>query len=40
MRSYETAFTPEKIEELLKRSGFEVITSEAGLALFVLAAKR
>jgi hypothetical protein len=29
-----------EVEELLKRSGFEIIKSEAGLNLFVLAVKR
>lgn len=40
LRAYETAFTPEEVEELLKHSGFEIIKSEAGLNLFVLAAKK
>jgi SAM-dependent methyltransferase len=38
--SYATAFTPEEIEELLECSGFEVVKSEAGLSLFLLAVKR
>ena len=40
LRSYETAFTPEEVEELLERVGFEAVESEAGLNLFVLAVKR
>lgn len=40
LRSYETAFTPEEVEELLERVGFEAIKSEVGLSLFVLAVKR
>jgi ubiquinone/menaquinone biosynthesis C-methylase UbiE len=40
LRAYETAFTPEEVEELLKHSGFEIIRSETGLSLFVLAAKK
>lgn len=39
LRSFEMAFTLEEVEELLKRSGFEIIKGEAGLSLFVLAAK-
>ncbi len=39
-RSYETAFTPEEVKELLERVGFEVIKSEGGLNLFVLAVKQ
>jgi len=38
LRAYETAFTPEEVEELLEHSGFEIIKSETGLNLFVLAA--
>jgi cation diffusion facilitator family transporter len=40
LRAYERAFTPEEVKELLERSGFEIIKSEAGLNLFVLAAKK
>jgi len=40
LRAYEAAFTPEEVEELLEHSGFEIIKSETGLNLFVLAAKR
>ena len=40
LRSYETAFTSEEVEELLRRSGFEVTKSKAGLNLFVLAVKQ
>jgi ubiquinone/menaquinone biosynthesis C-methylase UbiE len=40
LRSYETAFAPEEVEGMLRRSGFEIIQSQAGLNLFVLAAKR
>lgn len=40
LRAYETAFTLEEVEELLNRSGFEVVKSEPGLNLFVLAGKR
>jgi SAM-dependent methyltransferase len=39
LRSYETAFTLEEVEGVLERSGFEVIQSQAGLNLFVLAVK-
>jgi len=40
LRAYEMAFTPEEVEELLEHSGFEIIKSETGLNLFVLAAKK
>jgi cation diffusion facilitator family transporter len=40
LRAYERAFTPEEVEELLEYAGFEIIKSEAGLNLFVLAAKK
>ena len=40
LRSYETAFTLEEIGRVLERSGFEVLQSEAGLNLFVLAMKK
>jgi hypothetical protein len=40
LRSYETAFALEEVKGLLERSGFEVIHSETGLNLFVLAVKK
>jgi SAM-dependent methyltransferase len=40
LRAYGRAFTLQEIKELLENSGFEIITSEAGLNLFVLAAKK
>jgi cation diffusion facilitator family transporter len=40
LRAYERAFTSEEVEELLEHSGFEIIKSETGLNLFVLAAKK
>lgn len=40
LHSYEAAFTLQEVEELLDRSGFEVIKSESGLNLFVLAVKQ
>ena len=40
LRAYETAFTLEEVEEMLEHSGFEVVKSEAGLNLFVLAVKK
>jgi ubiquinone/menaquinone biosynthesis C-methylase UbiE/Co/Zn/Cd efflux system component len=40
LRSYQTAFTMEEAVELLERSGFEILESEADLSLFILAAKK
>jgi ubiquinone/menaquinone biosynthesis C-methylase UbiE len=40
LHAYEKAFTPEEVAEMLRRSGFEVIRSKAGLSLFVLAVKK
>jgi ubiquinone/menaquinone biosynthesis C-methylase UbiE len=40
LRSYEMALELQEVEQLLERSGFEIVHSEAGLNLFVLAEKK